>query len=413
MKYYYLDHAATTPLSHEVLEAMLPYLTEEYGNASTLYTLGQHAKSAVESSRRCIAETIGARASEIYFTGGGTESDNWALRGACEMGRQLLSARSSDADTGEGSDASQHCGGEAPLHIITDAIEHHAVLHTCRYLEKQGVSVTYLPVDRNGRVNPADVMAAIRPQTILVSIMAANNEIGTLEPISEIGACLRRHREASGQRILFHTDAVQAYGHMPLSVDALGVDLLSASGHKLNGPKGIGFLYIRRGVQLPALLHGGAQERGLRAGTENTAGIVGLARAAKLACKDLPERMKAESVVRDHLIHRLCTEIPDTHRNGDPVHCLPNNANVCFRGAEAELLLLLLNEQHIYASAGSACASGSLHPSHVLTAIGASAADAGSSLRLTIGPETTLQDIDEVVERMKPLVAQLRRRDGM
>lgn len=412
MKDYYMDHAATTPLSKEALEAMMPYLTTEYGNASTVYTYGQRAKAAIERSRRTIAATIGAKPSEIYFTSGGTESDNWALIGAAEAGKRG--------------------------HIITDMIEHHAILHTCAYLEKRGFDVTYLPVDHEGHVDPDAVMAAIRPDTLLVSIMVANNEIGTIEPIAEIGACLQKHAEETGQRILFHTDAVQAYAHIPLNVDELKVDLMSASSHKLNGPKGVGFLYLRRGVKLPSFLHGGEQERGRRAGTENVAGIVGFARAAELACGVKPQpmtstsdtdtdttsttsahtaassidrmaqRIAQESAVRDHLIKRLLDEIPYTSLNGDPTHRLPNNVNVCFKYIEGETLLLLLNEKHIYASAGSACASGSLEPSHVLTAIGIPHEDAYGSLRLTIGPETTLEDVDEVVDLMKPIIAHLR-----
>lgn len=412
MKDYYMDHAATTPLSKDALEAMMPYLTTDYGNASTVYTYGQRAKAAVERSRRTIAATIGAKPSEIYFTSGGTESDNWALIGAAEAGKRG--------------------------HIITDQIEHHAILHTCAYLEKRGFDVTYLPVDHEGHVDPDAVMAAIRPDTLLVSIMVANNEIGTLEPVAEIGARLQKHAEETGQRILFHTDAVQAYAHIPLDVDELKVDFMSASSHKLSGPKGVGFLYLRRGVKLPSFLHGGEQERGRRAGTENVAGIVGFARAAELACGANPQpmtstsdtdtdststasahaaessldrmaqRIAQESVVRDHLIQRLLDEIPYTSLNGDPTHRLPNNVNVCFKYIEGETLLLLLNEKHIYASAGSACASGSLEPSHVLTAIGIPHEDAYGSLRLTIGPETTLEDVDEVVDLMKPIIAHLR-----
>lgn len=382
MKDYYMDHAATTPLSKDALEAMMPYLTTDYGNASTVYTYGQRAKAAVERSRRTIAATIGAKPFEIYFTSGGTESDNWALIGAAEAGKRG--------------------------HIITDTIEHHAILNTCAYLEKRGFDVTYLPVDHEGYVDPDAVMAAIRPDTLLVSIMVANNEIGTIEPIAEIGARLQKHAEETGQRILFHTDAVQAYAHIPLDVDELKVDLMSASSHKLNGPKGVGFLYVRRGVKLPSFLHGGEQERGRRAGTENVAGIVGFARAAELACGVLDTRIPSESAVRDHLIQRLLDEIPYTSLNGDPTHRLPNNVNVCFKYIEGETLLLLLNEKHIYASAGSACASGSLEPSHVLRAIGIAHEDAYGSLRLTIGPETTIADVDEVVDLMKPIIAQLR-----
>ncbi len=477
MKDYYMDHAATTPLSKDALDAMMPYLTTDYGNASTVYSYGQRAKAAVERSRRTIAATIGAKPSEIYFTSGGTESDNWALIGAAEAGREQLhqiikthadralisSAMSSTVETS----SPQTVISKSPCgHIITDQIEHHAILNTCAYLEKRGFDVTYLPVDREGHVDPDAVMAAIRPDTLLVSIMVANNEIGTIEPIAEIGARLQKHAEETGQRILFHTDAVQAYAHIPLDVDELRVDLMSASSHKLNGPKGIGFLYVRRGVKLPSFLHGGEQERVRRAGTENVAGIIGFARAAELACGTDPQpiasiadadtaatstaratelacstnlqpmspssgtgtavpstagapsvesyldrmaqRIAQESAVRDHLIQRLLDEIPYTSLNGDPTHRLPNNVNVCFKYIEGETLLLLLNEKHIYASAGSACASGSLEPSHVLRAIGVAHEDAYGSLRLTIGPETTIADVDEVVDLMKPIIAQLR-----
>ena len=461
MKDYYMDHAATTPLSKDALEAMMPYLTTEYGNASTVYTYGQRTKAAVERSRRTIAATIGAKPSEIYFTSGGTESDNWALIGAAEAGREQLSKTLSShsqtkilqpQDSAAAVDQNYRCSSKASMrvgHIITDTIEHHAILHTCAYLEKRGFDVTYLPVDHEGHVDPDAVMAAIRPDTLLVSIMVANNEIGTIEPIAEIGARLQKHAAETGQRILFHTDAVQAYAHIPLDVDELKVDLMSASSHKLSGPKGVGFLYLRRGVKLPSFLHGGEQERGRRAGTENVAGIVGFARAAELACgvntqvpaltcgvKPQPmtstsdtdtdttsttsahaaassidrmaQRIAQESAVRDHLIKRLLDEIPYTSLNGDPTHRLPNNVNVCFKYIEGETLLLFLNEKHIYASAGSACASGSLEPSHVLTAIGIPHEDAYGSLRLTIGPETTLADVDEVVDLMKPIIACLR-----
>ena len=482
MKDYYMDHAATTPLSKEALEAMMPYLTTEYGNASTVYTYGQRAKAAIERSRRTIATTIGAKPSEIYFTSGGTESDNWALISTCEAGREQLSKTLQPQDTAAAIDQEYRCSSKASMkcgHIITDQIEHHAILNTCAYLEKRGFDVTYLPVDHEGHVDPDAVMASIRPDTLLVSIMVANNEIGTLEPVAEIGARLQKHADETGQRILFHTDAVQAYAHIPLDVDELKVDLMSASSHKLSGPKGVGFLYLRRGVKLPSFLHGGEQERGRRAGTENVACIVGFARAAELACGANPQSMSSrsstdtaatstagaraaelacgvntqvpaltcganpqlmtstsdtdtdttstagahaaesslvpmaqriaqESAVRDHLIKRLLDEIPYTSLNGDPTHRLPNNVNVCFKYIEGETLLLLLNEKHIYASAGSACASGSLEPSHVLTAIGIPHEDAYGSLRLTIGPETTLEDVDEVVDLMKPIIAHLR-----
>ena len=441
MKDYYMDHAATTPLSKEALEAMMPYLTTEYGNASTVYTYGQRAKAAIERSRRTIAATISAKPSEIYFTSGGTESDNWALISTCEAGREQLSKTLQPQDTAAAGDQEYRCSSKSSMkcgHIITDQIEHHAILNTCAYLEKRGLDVTYLPVDHEGHVDPDAVMAAIRPDTLLVSIMVANNEIGTLEPVAEIGARLQKHAAETGQRILFHTDAVQAYAHIPLNVDELKVDLMSASSHKLSGPKGVGFLYVRRGVKLPSFLHGGEQERGRRAGTENVAGIVGFARAAELACGVNPQpvssssstdtaatstagahaaessldrmaqRIAQESAVRDHLIKRLLDKIPYTSLNGDPTHRLPNNVNVCFKYIEGETLLLLLNEKHIYASAGSACASGSLEPSHVLTAIGIPHEDAYGSLRLTIGPETTLEDVDEVVDLMKPIIAHLR-----
>lgn len=411
MKDYYMDHAATTPLSKEALEAMMPYLTTEYGNASTVYTYGQRAKAAIERSRRTIAATIGAKPSEIYFTSGGTESDNWALISTCEAGREQLSKTLQSQNTAAAVDQEYRCSSKASMkcgHIITDQIEHHAILHTCAYLEKRGFDVTYLPVDHEGHVDPDAVMAAIRPDTLLVSIMVANNEIGTLEPVAEIGARLQKHAAETGQRILFHTDAVQAYAHIPLDVDELKVDLMSASSHKLSGPKGVGFLYVRRGVKLPSFLHGGEQERGHRAGTENVAGIVGFARAAESSLVPMAQRIAQESAVRDHLIKRLLDEIPYTSLNGDPTHRLPNNVNVCFKYIEGETLLLLLNEKHIYASAGSACASGSLEPSHVLTAIGIPHEDAYGSLRLTIGPETTIADVDEVVDLMKPIIAHLR-----
>lgn len=411
MKDYYMDHAATTPLSKEALEAMMPYLTTEYGNASTVYTYGQRAKAAIERSRRTIAATIGAKPSEIYFTSGGTESDNWALISTCETGREQLSKTLQPQDTAAAVDQEYRCSSKASMkcgHIITDEIEHHAILNTCAYLEKRGFDVTYLPVDHEGHVDPDAVMAAIRPDTLLVSIMVANNEIGTLEPVEEIGARLQKHAEETGQRILFHTDAVQAYAHIPLDVDELKVDLMSASSHKLSGPKGVGFLYVRRGVKLPSFLHGGEQERGHRAGTENVAGIVGFAHAAASSIDRMAQRIAQESVVRDHLIKRLLDEILYTSLNGDPTHRLPNNVNVCFKYIEGETLLLLLSEKHIYASAGSACASGSLEPSHVLTAIGIPHEDAYGSLRLTIGPETTIADVDEVVDLMKPIIAHLR-----
>ena len=376
MKEVYMDHAATTPLAPAVLEVMLPYFGEKFGNASTVYRRGQRARMAVEDSRRRIAATINARPEEICFTGGGSESDNMALRGGLALSRKR--------------------------HIIVSAIEHHAVLHTCEALAAEGAEITYLPVDERGFVDPAAVAAALRPETAIVSVMSANNEIGTLEPIAEIGSICR---EAG---VLFHTDAVQAFGQIPLDVQALQVDLLSASAHKLNGPQGVGLLYIRRGLQLPPLIHGGAQERGRRAGTENLAGIVGFARAAELAQESMEERSAREREIRDHMIRRLTTEIPACRLNGDPEKRLPNNVHVLLPCVEGESLLLLLDQKGIAAASGSACASGSLEPSHVLRAIGISHEDAFSGLRLSIGAETTLEDADYVVDSLKEIVDKLR-----
>ncbi len=391
MKNYYMDNAATTPLSKEALEAMMPYLTDEFGNASTIYMPGQRAKSAIENSRRTIASTIGAKPAEIYFTSGGSESDNWALVGAFEHARPALREKG------------------LPGHIITDKIEHHAILNTCRYLEAQGVAVTYLDVDAYGNVDPEAVMASIRKDTFLVSIMTANNEVGTVEPIKEIGEALRKHETETGQKILFHTDAVQAFGHIELDVSELNVDLMSSSAHKLNGPKGVGFLYMRRDITLPGFIHGGAQERGRRAGTENVPAIAGFARAAEIACGSLCIRKIRETEVRDHLIERLLTEIPGARLNGDRASRLPNNVNVCFPGTDGETLLLLLNERQIYASAGSACASGSLEPSHVLMAMGLSKDDARASLRLTISHDTSIEDTDYVADTLKELVTRIKK----
>ena len=386
MKEIYMDHAATTPLAPAVLEAMLPYFGEKFGNASTVYRRGQRARMAIEDSRRRIAAVLHARPEEICFTSGGSESDNMALRGGLAAARKRAAA-----------------GEVEKKHIIVSAIEHHAVLHTCEALAAEGVEITYLPVDERGLVDPAAVAAALRPETALVSVMSANNEIGTLEPIAEIGSICR---EAG---VLFHTDAVQAFGQIPLDVQALQVDLLSASAHKLNGPQGVGLLYIRRGLQLPPLLHGGAQERGRRAGTENLAGIVGFARAAELAVETMAERTTRERELRDHMIRRLTTEIPACRLNGDPVKRLPNNVHVLLPCVEGESLLLLLDQRGIAAASGSACASGSLEPSHVLRAIGLSHEDAFSGLRLSLGAETTMEDADFVVDNLKEIVDKLRR----
>ncbi len=387
MKEIYMDHAATTPPAPEVLEAMLPYFGEKFGNASTVYRRGQRARMALEDSRRRLAAVLHARPEEICFTSGGSESDNMALRCGLAAARKKAAA-----------------AGIEKKHIIVSAIEHHAVLHTCEALAAEGVEVTYLPVDERGLVDPAAVTARIRPETALVSVMCANNEIGTLEPIAEIGNICR----AAG--VLFHSDAVQAFGQIPLDVEALQVDLLSASAHKLNGPQGVGLLYIRRGLQLPSLIHGGAQERGRRAGTENLAGIVGFARAAELAMETMAERTAREREIRDYMIRRLTTEIPECRLNGDPEKRLPNNVHVLLPCVEGESLLLLLDQKGIAAASGSACASGSLEPSHVLRAIGIGHEDAFSGLRLSIGAETTMEDADYVVDNVREIVDKLRQR---
>lgn len=339
-KLIYLDNAATTKTAPEVVEAMLPYFSEYYGNPSSVYSFAAKSKEAVTKQREIIADAIGAKANEIYFTAGGTESDNWAIKAAAE------------AYESKGK------------HIITSKIEHHAVLHTCEYLEKHGFEVTYLNVDENGVVDLEELKKAIRPDTILISIMFANNEIGTIEPVREIGAIAKEHG------ILFHTDAVQAFGQIPIQVDDLNIDMLSASGHKLNGPKGIGFLYIRKGLRLKNFIHGGAQERKRRAGTENVPGIVGLGTAVERAVRTMEERTSKEKEVRDYLIDRVLKEIPYTKLNGHPADRLPNNANFSFRFIEGESMLLSLDMAGICGSSGSACTSGSLDPSHVLLAIG-------------------------------------------
>lgn len=377
-KLIYLDNAATTKTSPEVVEAMLPYFTEHYGNPSSVYGFASANKEVITKQREIIAGVLGAKANEIYFTAGGTESDNWALTAAAEA----------YADKGK--------------HIITSRIEHHAILHTCAYLEKRGYEVTYLDVDEYGLVDPAAVEAAIRPDTILISIMFANNEIGTIEPIAEIGKIAHAHG------ILFHTDAVQAFAHVPINVDACGIDMLSASGHKLNGPKGIGFLYIRKGVKIRSFIHGGAQERKRRAGTENVPGIVGLGKAVELAAASVKERMERETEIRDYMIARIEKEIPYCRLNGDRVKRLPNNVNFSFRFIEGESLLIMLDMKGICASSGSACTSGSLDPSHVLLAIGLPHEIAHGSLRMTLSEETTKEDVDYVVDNLKEIVKQLR-----
>lgn len=378
-RFLYLDNAATTKTAPEVLEAMLPYFTEKFGNPSSVYQFAAGNKSVIDEQRDLIAATLGAKGKEIYFTAGGSESDNWALKATAEAYAQK------------------------GKHIITTKIEHHAVLHSAQYLEKQGYEVTYLDVDEDGKVRLQDLEAAIRPDTILISVMYANNEIGTIQPIREIGAIAHEHG------ILFHTDAVQAYGHLPIDVDACHIDMLSASGHKLNGPKGIGFLYIRTGVKIRSFIHGGAQERKRRAGTENVPGIVGLGAAVKRAFASMEERTGKEKEMRDYLIRRVLEEIPYTRLNGHPTDRLPGNTNFSFRFIEGESLLIRLDMKGICGSSGSACTSGSLDPSHVLLAIGLPHEIAHGSLRLTLNEEITREDIDYVVESLKEIVEGLRR----
>ncbi len=377
-QWIYLDHAATTPLKSEVLESMMPYFSEIYGNPSAFSRFSDQARNAVEAARETIAGFLGASPREICFTGGGTESDNWALTGAAFANR------------------------EKGNHIITSRIEHHAILRTCEWLSKNGFEITYLDVDPDGRVDPAELERAIRPETILISVMTANNEVGTLEPIREIGAIAKAHH------ILFHTDAVQAYGHVPIDVDACGIDLLSASAHKLNGPKGVGLLYIRQGTKITPLLHGGAQERGRRAGTVNTPGIVGFGKATELAADAMEERRRVETGLRDRLIERILNEIPDSRLNGHRTRRLPGNVNVSFEGVTGESMLILLDEKGICASSGSACAAGSLDPSHVLLALGLPPDLARGSLRMTLSADNTQEEIDIVVEELKKIVARLR-----
>lgn len=377
-KRIYLDNAATTPTSAAVLKEMLPYFGEIYGNPSAVYSLGGETRSAVEKARGVIAGTLGAKPEEIYFTGGGSEADNWAIKAVAE------------AYESKGK------------HIITSKIEHHAVLHTCQYLETKGFEVTYLDVDEYGVVAPETLRKAIRPDTILVSIMFANNEIGTIEPIAELAKIAR---EAGA---LFHTDAVQAYGQLPINVAEMGIDLLSSSAHKLNGPKGIGFLYIKKGVRIKSFVHGGAQERKRRAGTENVPGIVGYGKAAEIAVATMAERTGKEITLRDHLIKRVLEEIPYARLNGHPTKRLPNNANFCFRFIEGESLLIWLDMAGIWASSGSACTSGSLDPSHVLLAIGLPHEIAHGSLRITLSHENTLKEMDYVVDELKGIVEKLR-----
>ena len=374
----YLDNAATTKTSQEVVDAMLPYFTENYGNASSIYEVGQRSKEAITTAREDIAKVLGAKTEEIYFTAGGSEADNWALKAAFE------------AYSKKGN------------HIITTKIEHHAILHTCEYLEKKGAEITYLDVDENGLVNLDELQKAIRPETILISIMFANNEIGTIEPIKEIGMIAKEHG------ILFHTDAVQAFGQVPIDVDEMHIDMLSSSAHKINGPKGIGFLYIRKGVKIRSFVHGGAQERKRRAGTENVPAIVGYGVAAQRAAKTMEERTARERQLRDYFIERVEKEIPHVKLNGHPTKRLPNNINFSFRFIEGESLLLLLDLNGICGSSGSACTSGSLDPSHVLLAIGLPHEIAHGSLRLSLSDQNTEEDVDYILEVLPGIVERLR-----
>lgn len=374
----YLDHAATTAVHPDVLKEMLPYFTDRFGNPSSVYGFAANNKNKLTEARETIAGALGAKPEEIYFTAGGSESDNWALKCTAEA-------------------YGVHGG-----HIITTKIEHHAILHTCKYLQNRGYDVTYLDVGENGLVDLNTLEAAIRPDTFLISIMFANNEIGTIEPIKEIGEIAHRHG------ILFHTDAVQAFGQIPIHVDGMNIDMLSASGHKFNGPKGIGFLYIKKGLKLKSFIHGGQQERGRRAGTENVPGIVGIAKACEIAMAEMEERMKKETELRDYLIERILKEIPYTRLNGHSKKRLPNNVNISFQFVEGESILIMLDMAGICASSGSACTSGSVDPSHVLLAIGLPHEIAHGSLRLTIGYENTKEEMDTVVDNLKRIITNLR-----
>lgn len=374
----YLDNAATTPTRPEVVEAMMPYFTENFGNPSAVYGFAAKNKAVILEAREQIGKALGTDKDNIYFTAGGSEADNWALVATAEAYK------------------------EKGNHIITTKIEHHAILHTAEYLEQRGFEVTYLDVDEDGVVKLDELEKAIRPTTILISVMFANNEIGTIQPIGQIGKIAREHG------ILFHTDAVQAFGQVPISVDELNIDMLSASGHKLNGPKGIGFLYIRKGVRIRSFVHGGAQERKRRAGTENVPAIVGFGKAVEIACATMEERTKKEIALRDRLIDRILEEIPYVKLNGHRTKRLPNNVNCSFRFVEGESLLIMLDMKGICASSGSACTSGSLDPSHVLLAIGLPHEIAHGSLRMTLSENNTEEQIDFVIDNLKEIVSKLR-----
>ena len=374
----YLDNAATTKVNKKVLESMMPYFSEIYCNPSAAYSFATKGMIAIEEARNHAAKLIGASDMEIYFTSGGSESDNWAIKAVAE----------SFSDKGK--------------HIITTKIEHHAVLHTCEYLERHGFDITYLNVDSDGKVRLDELKKSIREDTILISVMTANNEIGTIQPVAEIG------KIAHEKGILFHTDAVQAYGHISINVDEMNIDLLSASGHKFNGPKGVGIMYIRKGVKIRSFIHGGSQERGRRAGTYNVPGIAGLGTAAKLAMENMAKRAEKEKELRDYFIDRISAEIPYTVLNGHREDRLPNNINFCFRFVEGESVLIMLDQAGICASSGSACTSGAIDPSHVLRAIGLSDEMAHESLRLTLSYENTKEEIDTVVGELKRIVERLR-----
>ncbi len=377
-KVIYLDNAATTRVYPEVLDAMMPFFTEHYANPAAFYSFANPAQKAVHEARSHVADLIGAKHEEIYFTGGGSESDNWAIKATAE--------------------AYKNKG----KHIITSTIEHHAVLHTCQWLEKQGYEVTYVNVDKDGVIKLDELEAAVRPDTILISVMAANNEIGTIQPLREIGEIAHKHG------VLFHTDAVQAFAHIPLNVDEMNIDMLSASGHKIHGPKGIGVMYIRKGVKILSFMHGGAQERRRRAGTHNVPGIVGMGKAVEIAANCMEKQGKEIAAMRDYLIEQVLEKVPHARLNGHRTNRLPNNANFCFRFVEGEGMLILLDQAGIYGSSGSACTSGSLDPSHVLLAIGLPHEIAHGSLRLTLSEETTKEDIDYTVDKLAEIIERLR-----
>lgn len=377
-RFVYADNAATTQVSEEVLSAMLPYFRTEYGNASSIYALGRNAKKAVELAREKVAKAIGAEPSEIFFTSCGSESDNWAIRGVCEK-----------------------LASKGKKHIITSVFEHHAILHTCKDMEKRGYEVTYIPIDSKGLINPEDVKNAIREDTALVTIMYANNEIGTIQPIEEIAAVCKE------KGVIFHTDAVQAVGHVEIDVHKQGIDLLSLSGHKIHAQKGIGAIYVRKGLSLPNLIHGGAQERNKRAGTENVPAIVGLGTAIELACTDIPKKTEIITARRNRLIDGIL-KLPHTRLNGDRDKRLPGNLNISIEGVEGESLLLMLDMNGICASSGSACTSGSLDPSHVLLALGLKHEVAHGSLRLSIDESTSDEDVDYILEVVPKVVERLR-----